>query len=459
MRAACRQLIKKQGYSEPTGYAKVTQGYCLPSRFVIHTVGPIAEYDGHTQPQALASCYISALNACVENGIRSVAFCCLSTGVFGYPNEPAAEVALVTVREWIENNPGKLAHVVFNTFKLEDDIIYREKLKYLAKDTISSRVSVASEWLEEADSVLICAGAGMSTLPGYNVYSSKEDFAQHYPYMLKYGYETAYQAMGLMQDESVPLETKWKFQRDHMYNMRYRWKPNEHYGDLLSLVKNKEYFVMTTNVDGGFLRSGFDARKIYTPQGDWSLYQCRRPCKTSSVWDSLPMLEQYMEGRNVDVPTCRNCGYRVFGNVRGGSWFIHAHYDEQQERLKEFLRLQKQNKKKLLIIELGAGFNTPTVSRFVMESIAFDFMAKMIRINPKDSEIPPEINGLSLPTGIEVLKEINAKMNSKGRLKNLQNQNTSYPQAHNHSHIEHLKHYFGHFDWRIFLNNLKDNNE
>ena len=104
-----------------TGDAKITKGYNLPARHIIHTVGPVGE-----QPAALSSCYRRALELLLENGLRSICFCCISTGIYGYPNRKAARVALSTVRDWLadKRNEEKIHRIVFCTFLEKDRKIY-----------------------------------------------------------------------------------------------------------------------------------------------------------------------------------------------------------------------------------------------------------------------------------------------------------------------------------------------
>lgn len=130
LRMECRQMMRKQGKLEETGKAKLTKGYCLPADFVLHTVGPIAEYEGHEQPELLASSYRECLNLAKANNIRSVAFCCISTGIFGYPQGPASSVAMGTVKSWLEDeeNQGSMDCVVFNVFKNEDLMHYKNNM-------------------------------------------------------------------------------------------------------------------------------------------------------------------------------------------------------------------------------------------------------------------------------------------------------------------------------------------
>lgn len=128
LRNACAQIMQRQGHAEPTGQAKITPGYNLPCRYVIHTVGPIITA-GLTEKdeELLASCYRSCMALAEENGVKSIAFCCISTGEFHFPNRRAAEIAVKTVKEYRRENKSEMV-VIFNVWKDIDDEIYRELL-------------------------------------------------------------------------------------------------------------------------------------------------------------------------------------------------------------------------------------------------------------------------------------------------------------------------------------------
>ncbi len=107
----------------------LTDGFNLPTKKVVHIVGPIVQ--GRLTPaleKDLADCYTNTLDICAENDLRSVAFCCISTGVFHFPNKRAAEIAVKTVTDWISDHPGKMERVIFNVFKDEDKTIYEKLL-------------------------------------------------------------------------------------------------------------------------------------------------------------------------------------------------------------------------------------------------------------------------------------------------------------------------------------------
>ena len=128
LRLECAELIARQGYEEPTGQAKITKAYNLPCRYVIHTVGPIVEGRlTKRHEEQLSSCYQSCLELAEKNDCRSLAFCCISTGVFGFPARRAAEIAVQTVREYKARTNSQM-EVIFNVFKESDHEIYRELL-------------------------------------------------------------------------------------------------------------------------------------------------------------------------------------------------------------------------------------------------------------------------------------------------------------------------------------------
>ena len=125
LRAECAKIMRKQGHEEPTGSAKITGAYNLPSRYVIHTVGPIVRGSlREIHCRELESCYHSSLRLADENNVDSIAFCCISTGVFMFPRERAAEIAISTVKRY-KAETGSRIKVVFNVYKDEDERIYR----------------------------------------------------------------------------------------------------------------------------------------------------------------------------------------------------------------------------------------------------------------------------------------------------------------------------------------------
>ncbi len=139
LRLACEELIEQQGYPEPTGQAKITPAFNLPCRYVLHTVGPVINGRVTAEDKnLLSSCYRSCLELAAENGLESVAFCCISTGEFRFPNELAAEIAVRTVKDFLKKQTS-VKKVIFNVFKDLDKAIYEKLLR--ADGAAESRIT------------------------------------------------------------------------------------------------------------------------------------------------------------------------------------------------------------------------------------------------------------------------------------------------------------------------------
>jgi len=260
-----------------------------------------------------------------------------------------------------------------------------------------------------------------SVAPGTNFYGSEEDFAKAYPDMLAWGYKTAYECMSLFSDPKVPIQVKWGFQAEHINNMRFKYPPHPGYADLMELVKDKDYFVVTSNVDGYFERSGFDKDRIYTPQGDFKYLQCHQACtSTRDVYESKPIIDKIIQvtknGSVSDeslIPVCPKCGGGMFGNVRGGDWFIHDHYVPAQDRFIAWVNGVQEKGNKLVVLEIGSGWNTPIVTRWPMEAIVRETTgAALVRVNPNYPSCPRDICAVGLVNGTEVLSVLKSVSSS-----------------------------------------------
>ena len=496
LRLSCNQAMKQRGYPLSSGTPPiVTEAFHLPSKYVIHVTGPqVGNFEtvSDVHRTDLKKAYMNSLDAAVNVGAKSIVFPCISTGLFGFPADLASEVALGSVQEWIDMNPSNtLDHVVFNTFTEKDEHLYMERIgsffevtegdyvsAMLSNDAFTHHdkaIALAKKWIDDADAVLICAGAGMSVKEGEMVYTNPNDFAHHYPFFTKWGYRTAYECMGLGRDQSVPATSKWAFHAKHMDNMRWKFTPNDGYKTLLELVNGKNYFVLTSNVDGCFERSGFSKNRIYTPQGEWTYLQCMKPCHHDSVFKSRPYIDAILPNISEDgavpeelLPMCPRCGTRMFGNVRGGSWYLHHKYEEQNESLQRWMQsLANDGTSKVVVLEVGAGFNTPTVTRFPMESFVRELghRGRLIRINPTEPDVPEDLNAVALSEGWQVLDDIvNSPTPSSSipqeRVATLEDdvrQDLAKEGVHiPTTTISHIRRHLGHFDWKIFLNQLKD---
>lgn len=249
------------------------------------------------------------------------------------------------------------------------------------------------ELIQQAKHILIGAGAGMSAAAGID-YTDPVRFSRLFPEMYKRGYRNNYMLFG---ESRLPAEVIWGYHAMHVQNVAYDHQHADVYADLLSLVRDKDYFVITSNVDTMFAKNGFDEARIFTPQGNYKLMQCLRPC-THETWDSRPFLDRLLAHLDpvthvitdpAAVPRCPNCGGAMFMNVRGGGWFIEEPYAQQGIRFQQWVNAHLDTP--LLILEMGVGFNTPGVVRWPMEQILHhNKQANLIRFNRDHPQVPKE---------------------------------------------------------------------
>lgn len=252
----------------------------------------------------------------------------------------------------------------------------------------------AAEWIAEADRVLIGAGAGLSAAAGFD-YTDRARFADLFPALHTAGFRARYELIGY----PLPPRHQWGFWAVHATDIRLGSGPSPVYQDLRALVGDREHFVMSSNVDALFTRNGFANDRVYTPQGDYALYQCLTPC-TRAAWDARPILARALAEYNPDtgetsqaaVPTCPSCGGPVSLNVYAGAWYINDHFQPQLYGLNRWLQDTITARESVAVIEIGAGFNTPGVVRWPMERVTETLpTAHLIRINRDHSDVPASL--------------------------------------------------------------------
>ncbi len=224
--------------------------------------------------------------------------------------------------------------------------------------------------LADADVVLIGAGAGLSTSAGLDYGGERfENLVGEYG--AKYGYSHMYHAAF----HAYPsLEAHWGYWSKHIYYNRYVFEPNEVYANIKKFIKDKDYFVLTTNADHLFIRTGFDKAKIFYTQGDYGLFQCSKACHHKN-YDNEDIINK-MVSSQVDlciptelIPYCPKCNAPMDMNLRKDFSFIEDEgWHEAAKRYRNFL--QNHNGKKILLIELGVGGNTPSIIKYPFWEIA-----------------------------------------------------------------------------------------
>ena len=222
--------------------------------------------------------------------------------------------------------------------------------------------------LHEADAVVVGAGAGLSTSAGFTY--SGERFEQHFAdFIGKYGFTDMYSA-GFY---PFPTEEEhWAYWSRHIYYNRYVPAPKPVYDNLLKLLKDKDYFVITTNVDHQFQKAGFDKQRLFYTQGDYGLFQCAKPCH-QKTYDNEETIRKMIAAQAVEtfpetspqiptelIPRCPVCGGPMKVNLRADETFVEDEvWHAASERYTEFIRRHKDGR--VLFLDLGSGGNTPVI--------------------------------------------------------------------------------------------------
>ena len=218
--------------------------------------------------------------------------------------------------------------------------------------------------LQDCDAVVIGAGAGLSTAAGFTY--TGERFEQHFSdFAQKYGIRDMYSG------GFYPFSTQeafWAYWSRYIYINRYQDAPKPVYEDLLNLVRDKDYFVITTNVDHCFQKAGFDKKRLFYTQGDYGLFQCSEPCCQETFENEAMIREMVTRQEDMKIPTellpvCPHCGKPLTMNLRSDDKFVEDEgWHRAAERYENFLRTRAGQK--ILFLELGVGYNTPVIIKY-----------------------------------------------------------------------------------------------
>ena len=269
----------------------------------------------------------------------------------------------------------------------------------------SAQIERLKEALKSADAVVIGAGAGLSTSAGF-VYSG-ERFKQNFSdFEEKYGFHDMYSGAFCQYDT---LEEHWAYWSRFIIVNRYVDPPKPVYGEILKLVKDKDYFVITTNVDHCFQKAGFDKKRLFYTQGDYGLFQCSEPC-CQETFENEEIVRQMMERQeNMRVPSellpvCPHCGKPVTMNLRSDNRFVEDEgWHRAAERYENFLRTR--TNLQLLFLELGVGYNTPGIIKYPFwQMTARNPKATYACINYGEAVCPDEIKRQSICIDNDIAK-------------------------------------------------------
>ncbi len=228
----------------------------------------------------------------------------------------------------------------------------------------STQIAQLQQALDCADAVVIGAGAGLSASAGF-IYNG-ERFEQYFSdFRAKYGFEDMYTG-GFF--PFATQEEHWAYWSRYIWVNRYTDAPEPVYDALLALVADKDYFVLTTNVDHCFQKAGFDKKRLFYTQGDYGLFQCSGPC-CQETWDNEERIRRMMEEqRDMRIPTkllprCPKCGKPLTMNLRSDDTFVQDKgWYAAAQRYEDFLRRHKGSS--MVFLELGVGYNTPGIIKY-----------------------------------------------------------------------------------------------
>ncbi len=257
--------------------------------------------------------------------------------------------------------------------------------------------------LENADAVVIGAGAGLSTSAGFT-YSGKR-FEDNFPdYIKKYGFKDMYSAGFYPYDT---LEEYWSYWSRYIFINRYQNAPKNVYDNLYNLVKDKDYFVLTTNVDHCFQKAGFDKHRLFYTQSDYGLWQCSKPCHDKTYDNEAIVKKMVEEQENMCIPSgliphCPVCGAPMSMNLRADHTFVEdSGWHTAAERDQDFIHRHKGLK--ILYFELGVGGNTPGIIKYPFWQMTYNNPnAAYVCINLSEAYIPTEIRKQSVCIGNDI---------------------------------------------------------
>ena len=263
--------------------------------------------------------------------------------------------------------------------------------------TYSENIKKLREALASAEVVIVGAGAGLSASAGFTY--SDERFRKHFAdFENKYGFHDMYSGAFCQYDAP---EEHWAYWSRFITVNRYMDAPKPVYQAILEVVKDKDYFVITTNVDHCFQKAGFDKKRLFYTQGDYGLFQCSVPC-CQETFENEGIIRQMMD-RQKDMripsellPVCPYCGKPVTMNLRSDNRFVEDKgWHMAAERYEDFLRTRES--RRILFLELGVGYNTPVIIKYPFWRMTMrNPQATYVCINYGEAACPKEIQKRSI---------------------------------------------------------------
>ena len=278
-------------------------------------------------------------------------------------------------------------------------------------ENFSDNIEKLKEKFHTADAVVIGAGAGLSAAAGFTY--SGERFEKYFSdFAAKYGIQDMYS--GGFYPFATP-EEHWAYWSRYIFVNRYQDAPKPVYENLLKLVADKDYFVITTNVDHCFQKAGFDKKRLFYTQGDYGLFQCSEPCCQETFDNEDVIREMAEQQKDMKIPTellpvCPHCGKPLTMNLRSDDKFVEDEgWHRAAERYEDFLRTRAGQK--ILFLELGVGYNTPVIIKYPFwQMTAKNPNAIYACINQGQAICPAEIRHKSICIDGDISNAINKCM-------------------------------------------------
>ena len=292
--------------------------------------------------------------------------------------------------------------------------MFLSKLTSKSTESYSDKIKKLKKDIDSTDAILIGAGAGMSTSAGLT-YSGERFYRFFSDFHKKYGINDIYS--GGFYPYDTPQEY-WAWWSRHIYYNRYDIPAGKPYTDLLDLVKDKDYFVLTTNVDHQFQIAGFDKHRLFYTQGDYGLFQCSKPCSQKTYDNEAAVRKMVAAQRAMRIPTelipkCPVCGAPMTVNLRSDMTFVQDEgWYAAAGRYEDYLRRHENSH--ILLIELGVGMNTPVIIKYPFwQMTANNKDATYVCINRSEAYCPEDIADRSICIDADIGKTISDVLKAK----------------------------------------------
>lgn len=278
----------------------------------------------------------------------------------------------------------------------------------ISTETYSDRIEKLKNALETADAVIVGAGAGLSTSAGF-IYDGERFHQNFSDFEKKYGFHDMYS--GGFYPYGTP-EEYWAYWSRYIYVNRYMDAPKPVYDMLFQLVKDKDYFVITTNVDHCFQKAGFDKKRLFYTQGDYGLFQCSEPCCNETFENEELIYRMIAQQKDMRIPSellpvCPRCGKLLTTNLRSDDKFVEDEgWHQAAERYQSFI--YRHQHMRILFLELGVGYNTPGIIKYPFwQMTAKNSKAIYACINRGEAICPGNIDKQSILLNTDIRETLN----------------------------------------------------